>query len=73
MDDKERKLRPFIPEACRALESEGAKSTWRTMTYVKCPYCVDGFVEVWGDENTGICLDCGAEWKRERSIIDATP
>jgi hypothetical protein len=21
-------------------------------------------VEIWSDENAGICTDCGAEWKR---------
>ena len=64
MDDKGKKPRPFIPEAYRTLEREGARSTWRTMTYIKCPRCKNGFVEVWGGEDTGTCLDCGAEWKR---------
>jgi hypothetical protein len=21
-------------------------------------------VEIWSDEDAGVCLDCGAEWKR---------
>ncbi|MFQ6053799.1 MAG: hypothetical protein ACE5OO_06205 [Candidatus Bathyarchaeia archaeon] len=32
-----------------------------TMTYVKCHVC-GGSVEVWSDEDKGVCLDCGAEW-----------
>ena len=34
-----------------------------TMAYVKCHSC-GGSVEIWSDENKGVCLDCGSEWKR---------
>ena len=33
--------------------------------------CVDGFVEAWGDEDAGVCLDHGAELKRGCSKADA--
>ena len=32
-----------------------------TMRYVKCHQC-GGDVEVWSDEDRGICIDCEAEW-----------
>ena len=32
-----------------------------TMKYVKCSNC-SGDVEIWSDEDTGVCLDCGGEW-----------
>ena len=34
-----------------------------TLAYVKCHVC-GGNVEIWSDENVGICTECGAEWKR---------
>ena len=34
-----------------------------TMTYVKCRVC-GGDVEIWSDEDVGVCLGCGAEWRR---------
>jgi hypothetical protein len=34
-----------------------------SVAYVKCHVC-GGNVEIWSDENVGICNDCGAEWKR---------
>jgi len=34
-----------------------------TMTYVKCHVC-GGDVEIWSDEGVGVCLECGAEWRR---------
>ncbi len=33
------------------------------MRYVKCDVC-GGNVEIWSDEEEGVCLDCGATWKR---------
>ncbi|MGD2201585.1 MAG: hypothetical protein PVJ38_08150 [Candidatus Bathyarchaeota archaeon] len=33
------------------------------MKYVKCHEC-GGDVEIWSDEDTGVCLDCGAEWEK---------
>lgn len=32
-----------------------------TVSYVKCHIC-GGDVEVWSDEDKGICMDCGADW-----------
>ncbi len=34
-----------------------------TMKYIKCHVC-GGDVEIWSDEEKGVCLDCGAEWAR---------
>lgn len=34
-----------------------------TMKYVKC-HASGGDVEIWSDEDKGVCLDCGAEWVR---------
>ena len=34
-----------------------------TVAYVKCHVC-GGNVEIWSDENKGVCTECGAEWKR---------
>lgn len=33
------------------------------MKYVKCHIC-GGDVEIWSDEDTGVCLECGGEWHR---------
>lgn len=33
------------------------------MKYVKCHAC-GGSVEIWSDEEEGVCLDCGAAWTR---------
>ena len=34
-----------------------------TMKYVKCHVC-DGDVELWSDETEGVCISCGATWKK---------
>jgi hypothetical protein len=34
-----------------------------TMAYVKCHVC-GGNVEIWSDEDVGVCDSCGAEWRR---------
>lgn len=34
-----------------------------TLRYVKCHVCA-GNVEVWSDEDVGVCRECGAEWQR---------
>ena len=48
---------PTSAEAC-----PGIRDLLRpTMRYVKCQAC-GGSVEIWSDEDTGVCLDCGAEW-----------
>jgi len=43
-----------------------------TMKYVKCHVCGED-VEIWSDEDTGICLECGADWVKpvnEASCLD---
>jgi hypothetical protein len=34
-----------------------------TMKYVKCHVC-GGDVEIWSDEEEGICISCGAKWAK---------
>ncbi len=34
-----------------------------TIKYIKCHIC-GGDVEVWSDEDDGICIDCGNKWTR---------
>ena len=52
------KTKPTSPATC-----PGIKDFIRpTMKYVKCHVCA-GSVEIWSDEDTGFCLDCGAEWQ----------
>jgi len=47
------------PQTC-----PGLKNFLRpTLSCVKCHVC-GGNVEIWSDEDTGICNDCGAEWKK---------
>lgn len=47
-----------------ALACPGIKDLLRpTMSYVKCNSC-GGSVEIWSDEDEGICLECGATWKK---------
>lgn len=38
-----------------------------TMKYVECHVC-GGDVEIWSDEDVGVCIDCGAEWRRPDRI-----
>ena len=63
-------MRPAVtnPQTC-----PGIRDLIRpTMKYVKCHGC-GGDVEIWSDEETGLCLDCGAEWQRpekEASCLD---
>jgi len=50
---------PSSPQTC-----PGIREFLRpTMAYVKCHVC-GGTVEIWSDEDAGVCLDCGAKWKR---------
>ena len=50
---------PSSPQTC-----PGIREFLRpTMAYVRCHVC-GGTVEIWSDEDAGVCLDCGAEWKR---------
>ena len=52
------------PEVTSAETCPGIKDFIRpTMKYVKCHSCV-GSVEIWSDEDAGVCLDCGATWAR---------
>ena len=34
-----------------------------TLSYVKCHVC-GGNVELWSDEDVGVCTECNAEWRR---------
>jgi hypothetical protein len=34
-----------------------------TPSYVKCHVC-GGDVEIWSDEDVGVCNECNAEWRR---------
>jgi len=47
------------PETCPGLR----EYLRPTLAYVKCHVC-GGNVEIWSDEDSGTCTDCGAEWKR---------
>lgn len=59
MSSSFRKHDPKSPEEC-----PGLRDLLRpTVSYVKCPMC-GGDVEVWSDEDSGICIECGYEWKR---------
>lgn len=61
------------PEVTSAETCPGIKDFIRpTMKYVKCHSC-GGSVEIWSDEDEGLCLDCGATWARpekEASCLD---
>ena len=45
------------PLFCRIHDSN-KKDMNKKMIYIKCNRC-GGFVEIWADEKTGHCLDCG--------------
>jgi hypothetical protein len=32
-----------------------------TVRYIKCHHC-KGDIEVWSDEDEGVCIDCGTRW-----------
>ena len=34
-----------------------------TLAYVNCHVC-GGNAEIWSDEDTGTCTECGATWKK---------
>ena len=61
------------PAVTNPLTCPGIKDFIRpTMKYVKCHNC-SGDVEIWSDEDTGLCLDCGVEWvkpEKEASCLD---
>jgi A2L zinc ribbon domain len=38
-----------------------------TVSYEVCKKC-GGRVEVWSDEDEGVCLDCGAKWERKEKM-----
>ena len=65
MSIKKITIHPLKPRTCRVLEDEALAraSANQKMTYVECDVC-GGRVEVWNDEDTSVCLDCGAEWRR---------
>ena len=57
MSFRTRRHTPTNPQAC-----PGIRDFIRpTMKYVKCHLC-GGDVEIWSDEDTGACINCGAEW-----------
>ncbi len=57
-----RRSKPTSPETC-----PGIKSLIRpTLSYTKCGSC-GGDVEIWSDEDTGVCLKCGKIWPRPDS------
>ena len=63
-----RKLGTFTPQTCPGIN----RFIRPTMTYVKCYVC-GGDVEIWSDEDVGVCLDCRADWRRpdeEASCLD---
>jgi hypothetical protein len=31
--------------------------------YLKCHQC-NGYIEVWNDEDKGVCIDCGTIWTK---------
>jgi hypothetical protein len=45
------------PRICQILDKVDRFSSSQSMTYDKCDSC-GGRVEVWNDEDTGVCLDC---------------
>jgi hypothetical protein len=57
-----RRSKPTSPETC-----PGIRDFIRpTLAYTKCISC-GGDVEIWSDEDTGVCLKCGKEWPRPDS------
>jgi hypothetical protein len=49
------------PRICQILEKANKySSSLHNMIYDKCNSC-GGRVEVWYDEDTGVCLDCGTK------------
>jgi predicted RNA-binding Zn-ribbon protein involved in translation (DUF1610 family) len=66
MSMKKKTIHPLKPRTCQVLEDEAraCASANQKMTYVECDAC-GGRIEVWNDEDTSSCLDCGAEWIRE--------
>ncbi len=60
--------RRVTPATCPGID----KFIRPTVRYLKCHIC-GGDVEIWSDEETGICLNCGAEWrppKEEASCLE---
>jgi len=54
-----RRSKPTSPETC-----PGIKTFIRpTLAYTKCVSC-GGDVEIWSDEDAGVCLKCGKTWPR---------
>lgn len=49
----------FTPQTCPGLE----RFLRPKVSYVRCHVC-GSTVEIWSDEDVGVCLDCGAEWPR---------
>ncbi|MBS7619150.1 hypothetical protein KEJ21_00675 [Candidatus Bathyarchaeota archaeon] len=49
----------FMPKTCPGIN----KFIRPTMVYVKCRVC-GGDIEIWSDEDSAFCINCGAEWRR---------
>ncbi len=47
------------PETCPGLR----EFLRPTLSYVKCHVC-GGNVELWSDEDIGMCTECNEEWRR---------
>jgi len=47
-------LKPLL---CR-MQEDKKQAINKKMIYIKCNKC-GGFIEIWTDEKTGYCLDCG--------------
>ena len=59
MSSKFRRTISKDPETC-----PGLKDFLRpTLNYVNCHVCGED-VEIWSDEDTSTCSECGAEWKK---------
>lgn len=59
MSNKEGKPFEKNPQTCPGLRD----LLQPNLAYVKCHVC-GGNVEIWSDEDTAVCDECGAEWKR---------
>ena len=66
MSMKRKTIHPLNPRTCQVLEDEARAraSATQKMSYVECDAC-GGRIEVWNEEDTSSCLDCGAKWIRE--------
>jgi hypothetical protein len=57
-------LIPLKPQECRVKAEEGTGTSNLPIRYVKCNQCGRD-MEIWSDEDVGICLECGSSWVEE--------